>query len=85
MFGTTICNRKKLFVHVPSWWSDYEKCRLLVGHTPSVFAYHSTLPICMERHRLPFCIAVVEHCVHALLSFFTSTIVEDPVECTHVF
>lgn len=48
------------------------------------FAYHSILELCLQRRSLLFCIAVAEHCIFALPSFFTRALVAVPVEFIHV-
>lgn len=43
------------------------------------------MALCAERQIILFCISVSEHCISALLSPFTSTLVRSPVEYFHFF
>lgn len=85
IFGIPTREREKFFVRLPLWWSDCEGSCLLVASTPKVLAYHFTLALCAERHRLFFSVVFAEHCVSALQSFFLSAVVGGPVEYFHTF
>lgn len=50
-----------------------------------VFAYHSILVHRVESRNIFICITVVGHCVTALLSSFTSSQIEGPVEYIYGF
>lgn len=50
-----------------------------------VFAYHSSLTLLRYRRSLLFVIAVAEHWVYPLLSFFTSARNGGPVEYSYAF
>lgn len=57
----------------------------MFASTPTVFAYQSSLALLIDRYGLLFCMAVTEHCVNELMSFFSSVLLGRPSHATHDF
>lgn len=58
---------------------------MLFASTPIVFAYHFSLTLFTERRSVLSRITVAEHCVFALMSFFSSALLGGAVDAAHDF
>lgn len=84
IFGIPIRVFEEFFGQVPSWWTDYDGSCLFLAPITMFLTYKFTLVNLKELRSLLFCIAVAQHCLYALLLFFTSALISAPFNHTRV-